>query len=163
MLKYTFAFTLVTVSFSRVVSGADQPVPVPVWQDDTGSIRAHGERFESWSAYFGSDTFRTTGGRCQFVSNPPATDGGDPSDCTYTLTNPDAAYDPSVGRFRIPVVVHVIRNNTSIYHNTGGSREIDLGFRDMDPEPGTNFYYLRVQQENRQTAWSSPIWVNLVQ
>jgi len=57
--------------------------------------------------------------------------------------------------------IHVIRNNRSIYQNPGGSREVSLSFRDMDPEPGTNFYYLRVQQQNRQTAWSSPIWVNL--
>jgi hypothetical protein len=57
--------------------------------------------------------------------------------------------------------IHVIRNNTSIYQNPGGSREVELSFRDMDPEPGTNFYYLRVLQENRQAAWSSPIWVNL--
>jgi hypothetical protein len=57
--------------------------------------------------------------------------------------------------------VHVIRNNRSIYQNEGGSHELELEFRDMDPEPGTNFYYLRVQQEDRQTAWSSPIWVNL--
>jgi hypothetical protein len=57
--------------------------------------------------------------------------------------------------------IQVIRNNTSIYQNPGGSRELDLSFQDMDPDPGTNFYYLRVQQEDRQTAWSSPIWVNL--
>jgi hypothetical protein len=57
--------------------------------------------------------------------------------------------------------IHVIRNNTSIYQNNGGSREVELSFRDMDPSPGTNFYYLRVQQEDRQTAWSSPIWVNI--
>ena len=57
--------------------------------------------------------------------------------------------------------VQVIRNNASIYQNPGGEREVELSFRDMDPEPGTNFYYLRVQQEDRQTAWSSPIWVNL--
>jgi hypothetical protein len=57
--------------------------------------------------------------------------------------------------------IQVIRNNRSIYQNPGGSREVDLSFQDMDPEPGTNFYYLRVQQEDRQTAWSSPIWVNL--
>jgi hypothetical protein len=57
--------------------------------------------------------------------------------------------------------IQVIRNNTSIYQNPGGSREVNLSFQDMDPDSGTNFYYLRVQQEDRQTAWSSPIWVNL--
>jgi hypothetical protein len=57
--------------------------------------------------------------------------------------------------------VQVIRNNRSIYTHPGGSRELDLDFVDLDPEPGTNFYYLRVLQENRQAAWSSPIWVNL--
>ena len=32
-----------------------------------------------------------------------------PTDCSLTRTVPDAAYDPSVGIYRIPVVVHVIQ------------------------------------------------------
>jgi hypothetical protein len=35
--------------------------------------------------------------------------------------------------------VQVIRNNRSIYSHPGGSRELDLTFRDMAPEPGTSF------------------------
>jgi hypothetical protein len=57
--------------------------------------------------------------------------------------------------------VQVIRNNRSIYTHPGGSRKLELDFVDTAPETGTNFYYLRVLQENRQAAWSSPIWVDL--
>jgi hypothetical protein len=57
--------------------------------------------------------------------------------------------------------VQVIRNNRSIYNNPGGSSELELSFRDVAPEPGTNVYYLRVLQADRQAAWSSPIWVRL--
>jgi hypothetical protein len=32
------------------------------------------------------------------------------ADCTYTFTNPDAAYDPAVAKYRIPVVVHIIES-----------------------------------------------------
>jgi hypothetical protein len=28
-----------------------------------------------------------------------------------------------------------------------------------DPQPGWNWYYLRISQLNGQYAWSSPIWV----
>ncbi len=37
---------------------------------------------------------------------------------------------------------------------------MSLTFADDEPEQETDFYYLRVAQENNQWAWSSPIWVS---
>lgn len=33
-------------------------------------------------------------------------------------------------------------------------------FTDKSVKPGTHFYYIRVEQEDGEMAWSSPIWVN---
>ena len=35
-----------------------------------------------------------------------------------------------------------------------------LVFEDDEPERDTDFYYVRVSQENNQWAWASPIWVS---
>jgi hypothetical protein len=32
-------------------------------------------------------------------------------------------------------------------------------YTDQDPAPGESYFYVRVEQENAQLAWSSPIWV----
>jgi hypothetical protein len=74
----------------------------------------HGDRvFESWDAFVQSDYFQTAGIRCGTPTKvvDPGFDGGGGEDCTLSLTNPRDDYDPSVVRFRIPVVVHVIRNS----------------------------------------------------
>ena len=100
---------------------ADGPT---VWQMDDGRVVVEGDRvYENWSAYFRSPVFRAFGMRC---GTPEPTfdegDGGEggpgqqsllgsPADCGNT-TNPADEYDPSVGTlYRIPVVVHVIRND----------------------------------------------------
>jgi hypothetical protein len=57
--------------------------------------------------------------------------------------------------------IDIIRNNRSIYRNGGGAREVDVTFKDTAPEPGMNFYYVRLEQADGNVAWSSPIWVNL--
>lgn len=40
-----------------------------------------------------------------------------------------------------------------------GVRTAQVAFVDPDPEEETDFYYVRVVQENNQWAWGSPIWV----
>ena len=57
--------------------------------------------------------------------------------------------------------VEILRNNLSIYRSAPGEAEIDFVYQDMEPEPGLNYYYVRVVQIDGQTAWSSPIWVNV--
>jgi len=39
------------------------------------------------------------------------------------------------------------------------SSEINIQYRDKNPQKGENHYYIRVEQEDGEIAWSSPIWV----
>jgi len=57
--------------------------------------------------------------------------------------------------------IDIVRNNRSLYRNGGGKREVDITYLDTDPQPGTSFYYVRLEQVDGNVAWSSPIWVNL--
>lgn len=41
-----------------------------------------------------------------------------------------------------------------------GSREATLVFRDEDPRPGLNPYWVRVVQVDQEMAWTSPVWVD---
>ncbi len=57
--------------------------------------------------------------------------------------------------------IQIIRNNDSIYQSGSESEQVELTFQDLEPKPGTNFYYARLVQVDGQTAWSSPIWVSV--
>ena len=58
--------------------------------------------------------------------------------------------------------IEILRNSHSIYRQELKKREVELTYQDLTPEADANYYYVRVRQEDGQTAWSSPIWVNLV-
>ena len=55
--------------------------------------------------------------------------------------------------------IQVIKDNAHVYTANPGTREAAFTFRDADAEPGESYYYVRVQQEDGQMAWASPIWV----
>ncbi|MEM7245178.1 MAG: DUF4215 domain-containing protein [Acidobacteriota bacterium] len=106
-----------------------------------GTIRFGDHRFASWADYFESDFFRERG-RCR---TPSPSDrgttrrGGDPGDCTFTLTNPDAAHAPSGGLYRIPVVFHVITSGAGEGMVTDESirEQVDILNEDFLALPGT--------------------------
>ncbi len=56
--------------------------------------------------------------------------------------------------------VDIIRNNRSIYRNGVAGPEVEVTYLDTAPEPGTSFYYVRLEQIDGNVAWSSPIWVS---
>ncbi|MGE0759887.1 MAG: hypothetical protein AB7O38_22925, partial [Pirellulaceae bacterium] len=56
--------------------------------------------------------------------------------------------------------VDLVRNNRYIYNSAPDQREAEIRFVDMDAQPGLNYYYFRVQQENGEVAWASPIWIH---
>ena len=56
--------------------------------------------------------------------------------------------------------IEIIKNNTYLYEARPGEREVSFAYRDSDAEPGESYYYVRVQQEDGQMAWASPIWVD---
>ena len=104
---------------STVAAQSQRP---KVWQHDDGTIVVGDQTFSSWDKYFHSRTFKLLGRKCGLPDNLTGKTsapngaggwlgGGSSSDCTYSSTNPSAAYDPSVVQYRIPVVVHVIRTS----------------------------------------------------
>lgn len=61
-----------------------------------------------------------------------------------------------------PVVrVDLVRNNHHIYNSAPEKQDFEIKFVDMDAKPGLNYYYFRVQQEDGEIGWASPIWINL--
>jgi hypothetical protein len=56
--------------------------------------------------------------------------------------------------------IDLIRNNTNIYSLIdSGKKEASFEYADQAPLQGTNWYYVRVTQIDRNLAWSSPVWV----
>ncbi len=56
--------------------------------------------------------------------------------------------------------VQIIKNGNHIYTHKGDGREVAFTYRDADAKPGESYYYVRLQQEDAQLAWASPIWVH---
>ncbi len=58
--------------------------------------------------------------------------------------------------------IEVIRNNQYIHsHPGGGSVEAAFEFIDNSAPRGENWYYIRVEQEDGELAWASPVWVTI--
>jgi len=56
--------------------------------------------------------------------------------------------------------IDVIHNETYAYEATPtGQRTANFTYVDSHPAPGENRYYVRVEQEDGNMAWSSPVWV----
>ena len=55
--------------------------------------------------------------------------------------------------------IDLIRNNEIIYSVSPSKTEVGFEYSDRAPQPGTNWYYVRVTQIDRNLAWSSPMWV----
>jgi hypothetical protein len=55
--------------------------------------------------------------------------------------------------------IHVIRNNQYVYKVSPGTKDAVFEYVDNAVAKGENYYYVRVEQDDGQLAWSSPIWV----
>jgi len=55
--------------------------------------------------------------------------------------------------------VDIIRNQTVILSKAGDGPSMRFEHEDRFIEQGTNYYYVRVVQRDREFAWSSPVWV----
>ena len=62
------------------------------------------------------------------------------------------------GTDRIKQLV-IVKNQQIIYERRPNADSITLRYRDANFEPGSNYYYMRVLQNNGMVAWSSPIWI----
>jgi hypothetical protein len=109
---------------------------------DDGRVATASQTFPSRKAFYQSDTFKNAGLRCatrpSLIGFGPGTRGQ--SDCTLTLTNPLPIYSPSVEKYRIPVVVHVIQdsNGDGNISNATIASQIDILNEDFLSLPGTN-------------------------
>ena len=55
--------------------------------------------------------------------------------------------------------IHLVRDAAYIYKLEPGKQEVELEYLDVDAGPGDHWYYVRVEQEDGELAWSSPIWI----
>jgi hypothetical protein len=56
--------------------------------------------------------------------------------------------------------VSIVRNAKYIYETKPAQQEVALEYRDNNPDRGTSYYYARIEQEDGQIAWASPIWIS---
>ncbi|MBI1358040.1 MAG: hypothetical protein GC160_27215 [Acidobacteria bacterium] len=58
--------------------------------------------------------------------------------------------------------IEVIRNNEFIYTQPGGAgAAVEFEYVDNQPPTGENWYYIRVEQQDGELAWASPVWVTV--
>ncbi len=55
--------------------------------------------------------------------------------------------------------VAVVRNNKYVHTREGEGERMEFEFREGSLDAGEHYYYVRVEQEDGNVAWSSPIWV----
>jgi hypothetical protein len=55
--------------------------------------------------------------------------------------------------------VVVIKSNRTVYTAPGSGSEMRFTYTDQVPAAGEAYYYVRVEQQDGQLGWSSPIWV----
>jgi len=56
----------------------------------------------------------------------------------------------------------IVRDNEDVWTYRSPGQVAPVEVADVAPAEGSCFYYLRVTQEDRQMAWSSPIWIDVV-
>lgn len=101
-----------------------------------------GVTYHSWDEVAQSGFHQMEETRCKAI----ALDWGDvvrggANDCSFSRTSIEAQYDPSVQKYRIPVVVHIITNSSGSTGNVPDSRvysQIDVMNEDFLAIAGTN-------------------------
>lgn len=56
--------------------------------------------------------------------------------------------------------VEIIKDSKVIYATEPKSKDVSFEFTDRGDVSGRHYYYVRVQQDNRMIAWSSPFFIN---
>ncbi|MDP7254228.1 MAG: hypothetical protein QGF00_31810, partial [Planctomycetota bacterium] len=57
--------------------------------------------------------------------------------------------------------VTIVRNETNYKVFTPKDSDFSSTFTDEKPLDGENRYYIRVEQEDGNMAWASPVWVTI--
>ena len=103
-----------------------------------------GHTYESWNAVANSGYYHQNGTKCGVDNmmlqafDQVATAGG--ADCSFSRTNVLPEYDPSVEKYRTPVVVHIIQrtNGTGAISDARVHSQIDILNEDFLAIAGTN-------------------------
>ena len=53
----------------------------------------------------------------------------------------------------------IVRDNKYVHARKGEGEAMEFEFREQSLEPGEHYYYVRVEQEDGNVAWASPVWV----
>jgi hypothetical protein len=56
--------------------------------------------------------------------------------------------------------VHIIKDSKVIYTVSPNRRDVQFEYTDKGDAKGRHFYYVRVEQEDKMLAWSSPFFIN---
>jgi len=56
--------------------------------------------------------------------------------------------------------LEIIKNNRIVYSSEGTGRALRFTYIDREAPAGEAWYYVRVEQQDGQLGWSSPIWVS---
>ncbi|MCB9857622.1 MAG: proprotein convertase P-domain-containing protein [Phycisphaerales bacterium] len=131
------AIVIALLCFSPIIQADDTPetagerVRATITELPDGRLLVDGVTYESRTAYYRSAHFRRNGGPCgtpapDFAAAPRGVGGA--GDCDYFSTTLSSDYLPDVGRFRIPVVVHVITssNGTGALNEDNIRAQIDV-------------------------------------
>ncbi len=105
-----------------------------------------GHTYNSWDAVAASGYYSLRDTRCGIdeamleIFDETVAPTGNGADCSFSTTNPRAVYDPSVEKYRIPVVVHVIErtNGTGAMTDARVQSQIDVLNEDFLALPGSN-------------------------
>ena len=57
--------------------------------------------------------------------------------------------------------VEVLKDSTVVHTFEPGKNEFEGKWTDPKPTAGTHYYYVRVQQDDGELAWGSPMWIDL--
>ncbi len=79
---------------------------------------------------------------------------------SFATTRIPTLYVKTIGTSNIKEIV-LVRDNQYVFRRPGSGERMEFTFLDSDLEPGEHYYYVRVEQHDRNLAWASPIWVKL--
>ena len=77
----------------------------------------------------------------------------------FALRKPEPIQVKIAGTGTVAKVV-IIKDNKVIYTVEPKTKDVSFAFTDRGEVAGRHFYYVRVEQENRMLAWSSPFFIN---
>jgi hypothetical protein len=55
----------------------------------------------------------------------------------------------------------IFHNFHPVFRTHNQEQHLELNWKDKEPQPGENMYYVRIEQRDGEIAWSSPIWLHL--